>query len=581
MEWKKQKKKISKVKNKKSNLLNLNKENDVLIIKEINHIKEINQKYETLSSLELKKELESRKKIINVLNKENENGKNNLITLIKNINESITKSAELMYKTQPNEESIKELEKMIDMKQKELILSKKIQEMFKNKCEKIIDKSNQVISFDSIPSLEKKIESMQIKNNILINQLKDIKFKKIISLKENYSENQKKELNLQNYTNEFKLYANKKYDLTNKINNNLKLIENEQKSYKKIEKLYETIKINDESDPDYKYTNLWMNILKNDLNGDIQNIVSNIDNNKIQIIKEISKTKENKNIILPPVIQNYRNMNNSNSSTRINLNKSSNDIALKRNSSALNITQNYSNILNKYSLINQNQKNIKHLLLVNSLNHLSKNKDIKKLKKSESANDIFQEKNILDFHNEDELNIIYNSISENNYKDLLGKKDEYLELNSRINNSLKDYKKISEKKHKNISLTIKINQKHLTHLNEQNNVLKKEIFSLEQVLSLKKQQKLMEKLISENEKKYYYPKLTKTNNEIYLNGNEKLNECNNIIDEDKKITLENESNKNKNILSEFSNEEKSKDEILTEREKKIDKIKNKYSIDIN
>lgn len=579
MEWKKQKKKISKVKNKKSNLLNLNKENDVLIIKEINHIKEINQKYETLSSLELKKELESRKKIINVLNKENENAKNNLITLIKNINESITKSAELMYKTQPNEESIKELEKMIDMKQKELILSKKIQEMFKNKCEKIIDKSNQVISFDSIPSLEKKIESMQIKNNILINQLKEIKFKKIISLKENYSENQKKELNLQNYTNEFKIFSNKKYELTNKINNNLKLIENEQKSYKKLEKLYETIKINDESDSDYKYTNLWMNILKNDLNGDIQNIISNIDNNNIQIIKEISKTKENKNIILPPVIQNYPNMNNSNSLTRINLNKSSNDITLKRNSSALNITQNYSNILNKYSLINQNQKNIKHLLLVNSLFHLCKNKDIKKLKKSESANNIFQEKNILDFHNEEELNIIYNTISENNYKDLLGKKDEYLELNSRINNSLKDYKKISEKKYKNISLTIKINQKHLKHLNEQNNILKKEIFSLEQVLSLKKQQKLMEKIISENEKKYFYPKLTKTNNEIYLNGNEKLNECNNIKDEDKKNTLENESNKN--ILSEFSNEEKSKDEILTEREKKIDKIKNKYSIDIN
>ena len=108
-----------------------------------------------------------------------------------------------------------------------------------------------------------------------------------------------------------------------------------------------------------------MNILKNDLNGDIQNIISNIDNNNIQIIKEINKTKENKNIILPPVIQNYQNMNNNSFLTRINLNKSSNDIHLKRNSSALNITQNYSNILNKYSLINQNQKNIKHLVLLN------------------------------------------------------------------------------------------------------------------------------------------------------------------------------------------------------------------------
>ena len=113
-----------------------------------------------------------------------------------------------------------------------------------------------------------------------------------------------------------------------------------------------------------------------------------------------------------------------------------------------------------------------------------------------------------------------------------------------------------------------------------NNDFKNEVLSLKKILTLSKQHNLLTKLINKKEKRNSLEKLNQTN-EISLTRNEILNELNNIKDEDKKNILNNDD-ENKNLkFSEFSYVEKNDDDILTDREKKLDKIKNKYLIDLN
>jgi hypothetical protein len=100
---------------KKNNFINQIEDKDLLIIKEINHIKELTQNntYDNLTISELKKEIKSRNSIIRILNDETEQLKKDLDLIIKNLNESIAKKAELMFKTKPKENLIENLEKKL------------------------------------------------------------------------------------------------------------------------------------------------------------------------------------------------------------------------------------------------------------------------------------------------------------------------------------------------------------------------------------------------------------------------------------------------------------------------------------
>ena len=170
--------------------------------------------------------------------------------------------------------------------------------------------------------------------------------------------------------------------------------------------------------------------------------------------------------------------------------------------------------------------------------------------------------------------------NDSEYKTLLNKKEELLEINSRLNNSIKDLIKISKNKKNNIIITLHSNQKNLYNMKIKNNDFKNEVLSLKKILTLSKQHNLLTKLINKKEKRNSLEKLNQTN-EISLTRNEILNELNNIKDEDKKNILNNDD-ENKNLkFSEFSYVEKNDDDILTDREKKLDKIKNKYLIDLN
>ena len=559
---------------KKNNFITQIEDKDLLIIKEINHIKELTKKntYNNLTISELKKEIKSRNKIIKILNEEQEKLKKDLDLIIKNLNDSITKKAELTFKTKPNVNVIDKLKKTFISKKKDLNISKNIQEIFKKKYQLFQNKSNNVISFEQISNLEKEINTIQKENILLHNKIKERKNKNIINYKENSNKIQKKESSIQYFTNEYKTFANLKFDLIKKLENNIPLIESQQCLFKKLEKFYnDNINSNYENiNFDSKLFNFWFNLIKNDLSGNVNDIILKIDNDKSKFINEIDKINNNKKLLLP--LLNKNNINDY-------LNKSENNIEenLKKNFSNLSLSQRNKKMISKFSIINQRSesqnKNIKQILFY-------RNNPIRNLKKSQSTKQLFNNDSFIKYDNNNQITNIYNMTNDTEYKNLLNKKEELLEINSRLNNSMKDLIKISKNKKNNIIITLHSNQKNLYNMKIKNNDFKNEVLSLKKILTLSKQHNLLTKLINKKEKRNSLEKLNQTN-EISLTRNEILNELNNIKDEDKKNILNNDD-ENKNLkFSEFSYVEKNDDDILTDREKKLDKIKNKYLIDLN
>jgi len=558
---------------KKKNFSNQIEDKDLLIIKEINHIKELTQNntYNNLTNNQLKKEIQSRNKIIKLLKEETEKSKKDLDLIIIKLNESISKKAELIFKPKPSENLIEKLGKKLISKQKDLNTSKNINEIFKIKYKLLTNKLKKIISFEEIPNLEKEINIIKKENNSINNKIKERKNKNIINYKESSNIIQKKESSIQYYTNEYKTFINMKFDLMKKLDNNIQLIESEQNLFKKLEKLYnDNINSNENKNIDLNLFNFWFNLIKNDLSGNVNDIILKIDNDKSKFINEIDKINNNKKLLLP--LLNKNNINDY-------LNKSENNIEenLKKNFSNLSLSQRNKKMISKFSIINQRSesqnKNIKQILFY-------RNNPIRNLKKSQSTKQLFNNDSFIKYDNNNQITNIYNMTNDTEYKNLLNKKEELLEINSRLNNSIKDLIKISKNKKNNIIITLHSNQKNLYNMKIKNNDFKNEVLSLKKILTLSKQHNLLTKLINKKEKRNSLEKLNQTN-EISLTRNEILNELNNIKDEDKKNILNNDD-ENKNLkFSEFSYVEKNDDDILTDREKKLDKIKNKYLMDLN
>ena len=171
-----------------------------------------------------------------------------------------------------------------------------------------------------------------------------------------------------------------KFDLMKKLDNNIQLIESEQNLFKKLEKLYnDNINSNENKNIDLNLFNFWFNLIKNDLSGNVNDIILKIDNDKSKFINEIDKINNNKKIVLPLVNKNIINEN---------LNKSENDIEqnLKRNFSNININQRHKKMFSKFSIENQNnQKRKKNMRTI----FFNRNIPIRNLKKSESTNQVF------------------------------------------------------------------------------------------------------------------------------------------------------------------------------------------------
>ena len=544
------------------------------IANEINHINEMknnNINYENLSLNELKKELDSRNSIINLLNTNNDNLKLELSNLIKKLNELINENGKFLFNFSEDIESIQKLEKKLEIRKRDLETSKKINQTFKSQYKLIYNKANKSISIDKISYFEKEIDLLEKNNQLLNIKIKQMKNKNIINTKELILENQKKPLKIKNYSEEIKTLSHIKNELIKKLIRNKKNLENEKLFFKKLEDIYNG-NIKEESEENLiKKINFWMNIIKEDINDNIDVIFSKVEMNKSKVINEIdNQLNQNKHNLFLPTVNLVNNENKLDNEGKKNL---------KKNSSQDNIHIKRYLILKK-SISKKTNLNNKQLSNVSSLNSIFENKTkIKKIKISESAKNIKFEKMPLNKSDTFSKQCEFNTVSDRNYRELLYKKEHYLEINSRIDSRIKDLKKISENKFNNISSTIKMNQNNLTNLKTQNDLLRKEIDNLEKIYSLTKTEYLIQQKILENEKNILtLHKFTQSNHEISNTGNDILNELN-LLNDDKKnnhTTLMITDNVDvKNTLTNIS--DKNNEEIINNRKKKLKEIKDKYS----
>ena len=299
--------------------------------------------------------------------------------------------------------------------------------------------------------------------------------------------------------------------------------------------------------------------------------------NKSKVVNEIDNQlndnfkNQNKHNLFLPTLSLVNLENNIDNDSKKNL---------KKNSSQDNIH------IKKYLVLqNSNSKksilNIRKLSNLNSLNKLFENKTKKKkLKKSESVKILQKLEKMPLTNSETFLNKYeFNILSDRNYRELLYKKEHYLEINSRIDTRIKDLKKISDHKFNTISSTIKMNQNNLSNLKLQNDLLKKEIVNLQKIYSLTKSECIIQQKILENEKNLLsLNKFTQSNHEISNTGNDILNELN-LLNDNKKNNYTNlmmtDNADNKNILINIS--DKNNEEIINDRKKKLKEIKDKYS----
>ena len=221
-------------------------------------------------------------------------------------------------------------------------------------------------------------------------------------------------------------------------------------------------------------------------------------------------------------------------------------------------------------------------------------------------------------HNEDnkvsDIDNDYECTNNNDYNELVNKKNEYVTTINRLEETIKEVQKTLSRKNKNISNTINDNFKKLNLLQQQNLLIKNEIENLEKVLFLtqeemkiKKEIKINESKINNNNKSIQNvdPSVTANNilkdlNIINENINEDINEddeeeerkksiyqmnSNDLKDSKNDFTLEyNESNKKINFPNDISKVEKIDEEDIPlyknnknlTKEERLKEIKDKY-----
>ena len=460
-----------------------------------------------------------------------------------------------------------------------------------------------------------------------------------------------------------------------KLNMSMKSLDNVIKEVKRFEEIYNA-SINEEIEESLvKKINFWMNLIKQDLSGNKNEILYRIENDKSLFLKKIN----NKNELMErystnPTLNNNMNTNFTNLMENANLNiqKNNENNLIKnreRDKEINDITENNTNINN--SILNNNVESIetqsrlfKNRIIINKnkssslilstfnkgsnsvkrgnqhINFFNKNNNINasgnfnynleyktlfrklnylKLKSplgssmkiklnnidnldsynkgnnliSEEINDTLEnnlniKSNQKTSENNNELildNILtkdYNEITNGDYRELLNKKDQYLQQNLRLEKNIEDIQRTKNKKLSNVLKIIEDNIDNLENLKNRNNILKKEIQNLSNVKTLRLEQvKLESELLPKR------PNIKKLKITSKQNKSEEINKLIEINYYYKKKLKERKNNKidyfdevfkkNKNTKNNKSNSKKKENSNEnTNREEKLKIIKEKY-----
>ena len=548
-------------------------------------------KYEDLSEEELKKLLEEKTENLVKLNTQKEQSKNNLSILLNQINKTITDNYELLYKENPDPDILFQLHKEAEYKKKEFQISKKMNTSIKKQYSSINNKMTKnpdnpgTVEEDAILLNNLKLENKKLKISIT-------KYKSNLTLSNKEEKNEHKTSDFPNIvkmkSDEIRNLTMQKHEYYNKIKASVKSLMNVKNEIEHLEKI---LKKQEEKEKNEKLKNkiyFWINLIRGDLgeitDDDITKIIknesnfikelnkiearnrnSNINNNKIQIhsIEEINNNSDEKNSNMSFRETNIPYINSSNMTRKSveepkTLHKGifSKFTSLKKrqNSPLLNRNQ-QNNPINNYEEVKLNQYKETH-----ESDNLSSNKD-----------GIIQQE--------------YEETTEKDFRELLDKKKQYLETNTRLEKNINEIRRTKKSKLMNVYSTVQQNIKRMEELKEQNNLLENEIMGLQKLflLTIDKEQLKME--IKQKNKKNKLDNIrNKYKDNLTVKPDSSLTTENNLLNE---LKESNDSNKMKNMIKEkkkSKNKNKSGyiDELSPEkesnetREQKLEKIRKKY-----
>ena len=534
--------------------------------------------YSKLSRDELKNIITKKNQELILLNEEKEKSMKSLNLIVENLNKIIANNSDILYKIEPDPYIIKQLEKIIDLRKRDLNSSKKINNTFKLQYEKMSNRVENLFSPRKINIFETQINYLKKENYNINCKIRILKENNILNIKkiENLKNKKKYSEKIKSFTEEIKSLESKKLDYYTKLNSNKRSLENILKEKEILYKLYNS-NINKELDEGIlSKINYWLNIIKSDLEGTEEEIIQRIESDNSRIINEIDKNlikNNNKNTLYIP-------------NEKINLERAKSSNPNNKNK----INNFYQGIFTKYSLLQQKS------------NYKSQPRYM--LNKNNKENDIVNNKI-------EDLNVDYELTSNDDYNELLNKKKEYVEMINRLEKTMKEVNKISNIKTENIFYSVNDNSKKLNNLKQQNQLIQNEINNLEKVYQLTFEQFEINKelktkeIYNENDKKNTENEKEKENNEnknskSKENDNENQNidleNLNNDINEQNKININQKNNESKKEISDEDNNnikndtieipkfEKIKEEDIPSikkkknlnREKRLEEIKLKY-----
>ena len=534
--------------------------------------------YSKLSRDELKNIITKKNQELILLNEEKEKSMKSLNLIVENLNKIIANNSDILYKIEPDPYIIKQLEKIIDLRKRDLNSSKKINNTFKLQYEKMSNRVENLFSPRKINIFETQINYLKKENYNINCKIRILKENNILNIKkiENLKNKKKYSEKIKSFTEEIKSLESKKLDYYTKLNSNKRSLENILKEKEILYKLYNS-NINKELDEGIlSKINYWLNIIKSDLEGTEEEIIQRIESDNSRIINEIDKNlikNNNKNTLYIP-------------NEKINLERAKSSNPNNKNK----INNFYQGIFTKYSLLQQKS------------NYKSQPRYM--LNKNSKENDIVNNKI-------EDLNVDYELTSNDDYNELLNKKKEYVEMINRLEKTMKEVNKITNIKTENIFYSVNDNSKKLNNLKQQNQLIQNEINNLEKVYQLTFEQFEINKelktkeIYNENDKKNNENEKEKENNEnknskSKENDNENQNidleNLNNDINEQNKININQKNNESKKEISDEDNNnikndtieipkfEKIKEEDIPSikkkknlnREKRLEEIKLKY-----
>ena len=539
-------------------------------------------KYEDLDENELEKLLEEKTQNILKLNNQKEESKNNLSSLLNKINKIITDNYDVLYKEAPSQELIGELNQEIEYKKKECKIAKNMNNSIKiqyNSINNKFSKKPEAGSIEEDALLLNKLKADNKKLTISIRKFKDNLLSKKDEKNEHKTEDFPNIVKLK--TDEIRNLTVQKHDYFAKIKSSIKSLENVKNEIKYFE---EKLKKQEDKDKNEKLTNrinFWITLIKNDLSGNAEENISRIVKNESNFIKEINKIdSKNKSVKLNNKIKNSS-FDEVSDQRDINSNMSFRETNIPYiNSSNMNRKSN-NNLLDSKSL---------HKGIFSKFNYLKHKPHSSSMNKNYIINsEEFKINQYNEFDSNSNMEGIiqkdFEETTDNEYRELVEKKSQYLETNLRLEKNIQEIKKTKKSKVNNVYNTVQKNKKNLDDLKEQNNLLENEIMRLQNLFLLTIDKEKLKMEIKEKNKKNKIDDIkSRYNNKDkqIIKSDSSLTTENNILNELKESNdstimknMLNKKKKNKN-KSGYMDEMSQEKSIAETREQRLEKIRQKY-----